>query len=860
MAISTLSILLHKHFSRGELIDLYYQLGLDYEDARSLSKRDDLIPELIKTCQEKNKLGGLLQICNEKRSFVDWPALEEIAIVEDVDLLIHPHLPVYKAWVVQQYNVMRLLSMKRQLPLEAVYTDVYLLNKRQYLKNESDDQTTVKLSTVSRHKRGIKDRYPLGAKMIDDEESINLLEEVRRARRRKKELKGRRFSALEVLVKEKHLFIVGEPGTGKTTFLKWLAVNSARNKINLDKIPILIELRRFNDEQNSLFDLIVQEWLDSGFPKSTVEDYVEQLIRSGETIILLDGLDEVRQELRERINNQIEQLVKMSGESNLVITCRPHAEKRQFKTFAYMQMAEFTSEQVDYFVNNWFGDEKEKAITLNQELATIEQKPTKELTTVPLLLALICITYHREGMLPQKRAELYRQALNVVLSEWDDTRGIRRESVYGQLDIVRKEELLAYIAFHSFEAEQFFIPKKELEKLIQNYWQGWRHAEIGRQKEEYGQIVSSELPERNVNAFKIIIEIITQHGIFVEQAKDVYSFAHLSFQEYFVARFVVENEANETVNNIAVHLTDDYWREVFFMTVSMLDDADLFFKIMIKSLNQLILIQTKLTDFFHWANSKVINEQKDIWEISSGSLLYLSRARTLAFALDWDLGRNNDNSLTLDITSSAEGIANNLELSLNRDLALVRALELDPDYIREFTFGYHRYRSLGYDLVHAREIALDRDLDFANSIDHDIKLSPALALDHILALTLARIYDLGHDRDINRTFSRDRAFALDREHVFALCRELGLSELKKRLMELSLPKETFLPELWKDLYYGLQKIMQEYRNIAWDWDFTKEEANILADYFAGTKLIYECLELANVSDWEGIEKRLLLPE
>ena len=41
-----------------------------------------------------------------------------------------------------------------------------------------------------------------------------------------------------------------------------------------------------------------------------------------------------------------------------------------------------------------------------------------------------------------------------------------------------------------------------------------------------------------------------QHGLLVERARGIYSFSHLTFQEYFTAREVVNNSAAQALEKL----------------------------------------------------------------------------------------------------------------------------------------------------------------------------------------------------------------------------------------------------------------------------------------------------------------------
>ncbi len=91
----------------------------------------------------------------------------------------------------------------------------------------------------------------------------------------------------------------------------------------------------------------------------------------------------------------------------------------------------------------------------------------------------------------------------------------------------------------------------------------------------------------------ILNAIEVQHGLFVERAKGIYSFSHLTFQEYFTARYIVDNAEEGAVQQLVRnHLPDERWREVFLLVASLLPNADSFFLAMRKQISSTVSEQT----------------------------------------------------------------------------------------------------------------------------------------------------------------------------------------------------------------------------------------------------------------------------
>jgi len=125
---------------------------------------------------------------------------------------------------------------------------------------------------------------------------------------------------------------------------------------------------------------------------------------------------------------------------------------------------------------------------------------------------------------------------------------------------------------------------------IENYLQQLPHN---------GQVET--LPDGEV----ILKAIEAQHGILVECAHDIYSFSHLTFQEYFTARYIIENAIGGSISRLIWHyLMDNRWNEVFQLTASMLDTADEFFDIFLVDLPKAARKNPACWKLLKWANKK----------------------------------------------------------------------------------------------------------------------------------------------------------------------------------------------------------------------------------------------------------------
>ncbi len=378
----------------------------------------------------------------------------------------------------------------------------------------------------------------------------------------------------EIIFNKLRKFIVlGKPGAGKTTYLKYLTLMmlDKHSRIRRRKFPIFVTLRAWADESMPLMDFIAQEFDICGFPEA--KTFVEKLLKSGDCLVLFDGLDEVSETVKQdEIIRQIKKFADKYSENQFVISCRVAAYNHEFEGFTVVEMADFNQEQMETFIRNWFHGEPKVASECWQRLQN--SPPLRELASVPLLLTLLCLEYGESNDFPPNRSDLYHRAIETLLTKWDTTRRIRRPEVYKKLSIRQKESMFARIAIGTFIENQYFIQERDLTRMIEKFIEhlpGFKEEELE--------------PDSKV----ILKAIEAQHGIFVERFKGVYSFAHLTFQEYFTAKYITDNARESTLEKLVEeHLYDSKWKEVFLLTAGLLDSADELLLLMRRRTNELL--------------------------------------------------------------------------------------------------------------------------------------------------------------------------------------------------------------------------------------------------------------------------------
>lgn len=330
---------------------------------------------------------------------------------------------------------------------------------------------------------------------------------------------------LSVVKNHSKLIIWGKPGAGKTTFLKYLAIECIEGTEFVGLVPILIMLKDFAVAQNkpSLKNFLicyVKQMIDpSSLNRQDISAITEELLQKGKMFISLDGLDEVPKEESTRVNKEIDRFLDSFPNNRLVLSSRIRAQEYQFPRLDEFEIADFGDEQIDTFAQKRFKDKNINPETFCQELKKNNQ--IKELARTPLLLTLLCWDFEQSSNFPKNLSELCERVVKIQLNTWDVNRGVCRAPIPPNLSVQDIKSLLSYIAIETLIYGDSSFKKKVVEAYIRDYFRD-------RDDVDFTQ----------VNPEEILEKIEENYGLLIKEAGELYSFSHSIFHEYFAACFI----------------------------------------------------------------------------------------------------------------------------------------------------------------------------------------------------------------------------------------------------------------------------------------------------------------------------------
>lgn len=249
--------------------------------------------------------------------------------------------------------------------------------------------------------------------------------------------------------------LLGESGSGKTTALWRLIVERSRNILagKSEKLPIMISLREWATSHTCRS--LVQEQFEY---LETSEDGIEKVLKQGNCLILIDGLNELNplHSVRTEAYQDLQRFLSTYQQNVFVMCCRAadyetrmlneealRGKVKQIKAYEIRRMER--GQMVDY-VRRYFKDDPDCAEDLLSKLDVYnenlweDQKSIVHLARIPLYLQLFILEYERSEKLPNNQARLLKALIDRTLER-------EKAKHAAKVDSIAKERLLSGFAF-----------------------------------------------------------------------------------------------------------------------------------------------------------------------------------------------------------------------------------------------------------------------------------------------------------------------------------------------------------------------------------------------------------------------------
>jgi formylglycine-generating enzyme required for sulfatase activity/nucleoside-triphosphatase THEP1 len=416
----------------------------------------------------------------------------------------------------------------------------------------------------------------------------------------KTESEIRQLAAIEAVILRRKLVILGDPGSGKTTFINFLAYSLALRNYEFfpnwpekerSILPISIVLRdlayqiitQTKTETKNIINVgpkVVWSFIINDLENRNLAfaiPILEKALEDGRAIILFDGLDEIPPSLTQEIVRElIMEFVNRYPKNRYIITCRILSYqdiKSQLPEtdFPEYELAPLNEEKIKRFTRAWYSEVAQKwglpidstSVRAEKFWKDISRPDLARLAPNPLLLTVMALVHTFYTELPPVRAKLYDFSVDILLWRWEQ----EKVHKYGN-----ESKLIQLLVQEGQTRRSLKNKLAALAYQVHNIGSIDQNTETVTRIDQMSilEAISELHHEKSLDWAKQIIDIMKKRtGLLLERENNGFSFPHRTFQEFLAGYHLAQRiDIDRQVSELADG--GIYWREVVLLAVGCL--------------------------------------------------------------------------------------------------------------------------------------------------------------------------------------------------------------------------------------------------------------------------------------------------
>ena len=366
-------------------------------------------------------------------------------------------------------------------------------------------------------------------------------------------------SAFMSIEHSSRILVVGRPGSGKTTLVHRISQDWAKNKIEWKSVRLLflVHLRGFRSRPSIGLKEIVGKYFKDNEALKSICNYAEKHHGLGYCFIL-DGLDEYQPRDNEAF---IFKLINkdLLPKAVVIVSSRPAAVAMYRKTATKeIEVLGFFKREIEKYILSYRFSSKSSNSNL---IRYLNQHPNvHHMCYLPIQSAMICFLFEAHGGLPSTETNIYQEFTKHAILRTIYRYKNSSESVYLK-------------SIHSLKGPE----KVTFHKICQLAFEKTRSSLQILEQTEVDQLCQTLELEDTLGLITVDFKA-TKCGF-----QNIYTFCHLTFQEFLAACHIFFQEQTNQMNIIKLYSPMDHMQVVFKFFCGLVkfdEDCDLFIKLL----------------------------------------------------------------------------------------------------------------------------------------------------------------------------------------------------------------------------------------------------------------------------------------